>query len=109
MVVLSSSISAKVSKMSCMSARDTSGSAPHHSHPHNNTRSRNEKFWSDQVTVPRPPPLGTTRGGGGYKTVCALRAKASPWKQRKQSDYIQPTGQQKKKGHLRLTLKVVAL
>ena len=54
-----------------MSARDTSGSAPHHSHPHNNTMSRNKKFWVDQVTVP-PPPRGTTRGGerqrggGGY-------------------------------------------
>ena len=55
-----------------MSARDTSGSAPQHSHPHNNRMSRNEKFWVDQVTVPHPPPpgndkgWGTTRGGGGY-------------------------------------------
>ena len=53
-----------------MSARDASGSAPQHSHPHNNTMSRNEKFWVDQVTVPHPP-RGTTRGGerqggGGY-------------------------------------------
>ena len=50
-----------------MSARDTSGSAPQHSHPHKNTMSRNEKFWVDQVTA---PPRGTTRGGerqgGGY-------------------------------------------
>ena len=44
-----------------MSARDTSGSAPQHSHPHNNTMSRNEKFWVDQVTP--PPPGRTTRGG----------------------------------------------
>ena len=42
-----------------MSARDASGSAPQHSHPHNNTMSRNEKFWVDQVTPP-PPPRGTT-------------------------------------------------
>ena len=60
-----------------MSARDTSGSAPQHSHPHNNTMSRKEKFWVDQVTVPHPPtpPRGTTRvgndkgaggGGGGW-------------------------------------------
>ena len=53
-----------------MSTRDTSGSAPQHSHPHNNTVSRNEKFWVDQVTVPPPPPgndkgWGTTRGGEG--------------------------------------------
>ena len=48
-----------------MSARDTSGSAPQHSHPHISTMSRNEKFWVDQVTVPQPPPppRGTTRGG----------------------------------------------
>ena len=56
-----------------MSARDTSGSAPQHSHPHNNTMSRNEKFWVDQVTVPHPPlgndkGWGTTRGGGYH--VC---------------------------------------
>ena len=53
-----------------MSTKDTSGSTPQHSHPHNNTMSRNEKFWVDQVTVPQPPPgndkgWGTTRGGGG--------------------------------------------
>ena len=52
-----------------MSAWDTSGSAPQHSHPHNNTMSRNEKFWVDQVTVPPPPGgndkgWGMTRGGG---------------------------------------------
>ena len=57
-----------------MSARDTSGSAPQHSHPHNNTMSRNEKFWVDQVTVPHPPlgndkGWGTTRGGGGESLV----------------------------------------
>ena len=52
-----------------MSARDTSGSAPQHSHPHNNTMSRNEKFWVDQVAPPPPSGndkgWGTTRGGGG--------------------------------------------
>ena len=53
-----------------MSARDASGSAPQHSHPHNNTMSRNEKFWVDQVTVPTPPPgerqgVGNNKGGGG--------------------------------------------
>ena len=49
MVVLSSSISAK-----------------EHSHPHNNTMSRNEKFWVDPVTVPRPPPPpGERQRGGG--------------------------------------------
>ena len=42
MVVLSSSISAKVSKMSCHEC----SSAPQHSHPHNNTMSRNEKCYS---------------------------------------------------------------
>ena len=55
-----------------MNARDASGSAPQHSHPHNNTMSRNEKFWVDQVTVPHPPP-GTTRGGerhGGGEGTC---------------------------------------
>ena len=30
----------------------------------NNTVSRNEKFWVDQVTTP-PPPRGRTRGGEG--------------------------------------------
>ena len=53
-----------------MSTRHTSGSAPQHSHPHNNTVSRNEKFWVDQVTLPPPPQgndkgWGTTRGGEG--------------------------------------------
>ena len=53
-----------------MSARDASGSAPQHSHAQNNTMSRNEKFWVDQVTVPHPPRgndkgWGTTRGGEG--------------------------------------------
>ena len=52
-----------------MSARDTSGSAPQHSHPHNNTMSRNEKFWVDQVTGPPPPGerqgVGNDKGGGG--------------------------------------------
>ena len=52
-----------------MSARDTSGGAPQHSHSHNNTLSHNEKFWVDQVTVPQPPlgndkGWGTTKGGG---------------------------------------------
>ena len=51
-----------------MSARDTSGSAPQHTHPHNNTMSRNKKFWVDQVTPP-PPRGGTTRGGGVHVCV----------------------------------------
>ena len=56
-----------------MSARDTSGSAPQHSHLHNNTMSRNENFWVDQVTVPQPPlgerqGVGNDKGGGGYFT-----------------------------------------
>ena len=61
-----------------MSTKDTSGSTPQHSHPHNNTMSRNEKFWVDQVTVPQPPPgndkgWGTTRGGGGtYFCTCIM-------------------------------------
>ena len=54
-----------------MSTRDTSGSTPQHSHPHNNTMSRNEKFWVDQVTPPPPPRndkgWGTTRGGGVHE------------------------------------------
>ena len=57
-----------------MSARDTSGSAPQHSHPHNNTMSRNEKFWVDQVTVPpahgERQGVGNDKGGGGtYGTL----------------------------------------
>ena len=51
-----------------MSARDASGSAPQHSHPHNNTMSRNEKFWVDQVTPPPPRErqgVGNDTGGGG--------------------------------------------
>ena len=51
-----------------MSARDASGSAPQHSHPHNNTVSRNEKFCVDQVTVPHPPcPPGERQGVGNDK------------------------------------------
>ena len=46
-----------------MSTMDTNGSAPQHSHPHNNTVSCNEKFWVDQVTS--PPRGGRTRGGEG--------------------------------------------
>ena len=70
MVVLSSSIPAKVSKMSCKSTKDTSGSAPQHSHPHNNTVSRDKNFCVDQVTVPHPAPgegqgVGQDKGGGG--------------------------------------------
>ena len=68
-----------------MSARDASGSAPQHSHPHNNTMSRNEKFWVDQVTVPHPPPppgndkgWGTTRGGGGYDRTVLQEREGDP-------------------------------
>ena len=46
-----------------MSTRDTSGSAPQHSHPYNNTVSRNENFWVDQVTVPHTP-RGEGQGWG---------------------------------------------
>ena len=74
MAVLSSLIQQKGAKCPTMSTKDTIGSTPQHSHPHNNTMSRNEKFWVDQVTVP-PPPLGndkgwaTTRGGGGRRKI----------------------------------------
>ena len=47
------------------------GASRQHSHPHNNTMSRNKKFWVDQVTVPPPPPppgerqgVGNDKGGG---------------------------------------------
>ena len=39
-----------------------------HSHPHNNTVSRNKKFWVDQVTPPPPREgqgVGKDKGGGG--------------------------------------------
>ena len=61
MAVLSSSIQRKGAKCPAMSKKDTSGSTPQHSHRHNNTMSRNEKFWVDQVTVPQPPP-GNDKG-----------------------------------------------
>ena len=53
-----------------MSTKDTSGSTPQHSHPHNNAMSHNENFWVDQVTVPHPSPgerqgVGNDKGGGG--------------------------------------------
>ena len=56
-----------------MSTRDQSGTAPQHNHPHNNTLSRNENFWVDQVTVPHAPPwegqgVGKDKGGGGNQT-----------------------------------------
>ena len=57
-----------------MSARDTSGSAPQHNHPHNNRMSRNEKFWVDQVTPPPPPRerqgVGNDKGAGGGVCGC---------------------------------------
>ena len=56
-----------------MSARDTSGSAPQHSHPHNKTMSRNDKFWVDQLTPPPPPGkqqgVGNDKGGGGVRCL----------------------------------------
>ena len=72
MVVLSSSISAKVSKMSRHECKGYKWQCPT-TQPHNNTMSRNEKFWVDQVTVPHPPlgndkGWGTTRGGGGTRS-----------------------------------------
>ena len=39
---------------------------------HNNTVSRNEKFWVEQVTVPHPPP-GEGQGGGGYRAYVRVR------------------------------------
>ena len=45
------------------------GASRQHSHPNNNTMSRNEKFWVDQVTPPPPPGerqgVGNHKGGGG--------------------------------------------
>ena len=73
-----------------MSAGDTSGSAPQHSHPHNNTLSRNEKFWVDQVTVPQPPPgerqgVGNDKGGGVCHTECqAMSSVPSTTRHKKQ-------------------------
>ena len=62
-----------------MSTRDASGSAPQHSHPHNNTVSRNKKIWVDQVTPPPSPGKdkgwGRTGGGGtfvGLVSECAV-------------------------------------
>ena len=63
MVVLSSSISAKVSKMSCQEYKWQCLTTSQHNHPHNNTVSRNKKFCVDQVTPP-PPPRGTDKGWG---------------------------------------------
>ena len=67
MVVLSSSMSAKVSKMSCHEYKGYKWQCQH-SHPHNNTVSRNEKFWVDQVT----PPPGKDKGGGTNILGCTL-------------------------------------
>ena len=55
----------KVSKMSCHEYKGYSGSAPQHSHPHNNTVSRNEKIWVDQVPPPPVKDKGWGRTGGG--------------------------------------------
>ena len=67
MVVLSSSISAKKKKAKypANSTRDTSGCASQHSHPLNNTVSRNKNFCVDQVTVPLGKDKGWGRTGGG--------------------------------------------
>ena len=79
-----------------MSARDTSGSVPQHSHPHNNTMSRNEKSWVDQVTPPPPPPendkgRGTTKGGGVAPVVCQLVMTSLPtWDVRKSIQEMPP-------------------
>ena len=75
MVVLSSSISAKVSKMSYHECKGYKWQCPTTQSPTNNTMSRNEQFWVAQVTPP-PPPRGTTRcgerqGGGGISYISA--------------------------------------
>ena len=62
--MLSSSISAKVSKMSFQGYKGYNGSASQHSHPHNNTVSRNNKFCVDQVTPLPPTPPGKDKGWG---------------------------------------------
>ena len=61
-----------------MSSTDTSGSAQQHSHPHNNTMSRNEKFWVDQVTPPPPPreQQGVGNDKGGRYVVHILKTTA---------------------------------
>ena len=63
-----------------MSARDTSGSAPQHNHLHNNTMSRNQNFWVDQVTP--PPPRGNDNGWGTTKgcngSGCNVRIRLQP-------------------------------
>ena len=73
MAVLSTSISAKVSQMSCQEYKGYKWQASQHSHPHNNTVvSRNKNLWDDQVSTPPPPPgrgkgrgWGRKRWGGG--------------------------------------------
>ena len=62
MVVLSSSISAKVSKMSCHECKGYKWQCPTTQSPTQQHNEHNEKFWVDQVTVPHPP-WGTTKGG----------------------------------------------
>ena len=77
MVVLSSSISAKVSKMSCHECKGYKWQCPTTQSPHNNTMSRNENFWVDQVTV-HPPPggerqgVGNDKGGRGYRLCSSV-------------------------------------
>ena len=64
-----------------MSARGTSGSAPQHSQPHNNTMSRNEKLWVDQVTPPPAPPGGRQGVGNDKASIwsgCSVRIRLWP-------------------------------
>ena len=71
MVVVSSSISAKVNKMSCQEYKGYKWQCHlYHSRPHNNTVSLNKKFCVDQVMPPPPPPgegqrVGHDKGWGG--------------------------------------------
>ena len=69
MVVLSSSISAKVSKMSCHECKGYKWQCPTTQSPTQHHNEPQRKFWVDQVTVPHPLPgndkgWGTTRGVG---------------------------------------------
>ena len=70
MVVLSSSISAKVSKMFRHECKGHEWQCPTTQSPTQQHNEPQRKFWVDQVTVPPPPPrerqgVGNDKGGGG--------------------------------------------
>ena len=72
MVVLSSSISAKVSKMSCHECKGYKWQCPTTQSPTQQHNELQRKFWVDQVTPPPPPPgerqgVGNGKGGGGVQ------------------------------------------